>query len=355
MTQKPHLFYEATGQKLADNELVPKNSRLEYNVIAQPTTTMQGGSGHGGGYRNEMQGERMASHEQRRGQKDQHHTLGGPMSNDPSTTTQISASFGSGGQDQNGGGGHGFTHHSQNERHQKGGGAHPSRYGMGGAGHNNYTVSGAYLSPNFLCERCKVPGHYIRDCPRNGDPLYNPSQRKGIPTTHLWRSIITPEEFQKARGLVHKSLMKQKEIYDFSEIVTSKENASVEATLKAQADDETSNAVIFSTGPGGLFTDLPPSLKCQLCSNLIESATMTPCCFSSCCYECLKSYLTSSHRLASSRAGVCPIAHCREQDIFVQDLIPNHALNKAADWFVRQRISLMDQVTIEIAKDEKPI
>ena len=40
MTQKPHLFYEATGQKLADNELVPKNSRLEYNVIAQPTTTM---------------------------------------------------------------------------------------------------------------------------------------------------------------------------------------------------------------------------------------------------------------------------------------------------------------------------
>ena len=81
---------------------------------------------------------------------------------------------------------------------------------------------------------------------------------------------------------------------------------------------------------------------------------MTPCCFSSCCYECLKSYLTSSHKLASSRAGVCPIAHCPEQDIFVQDLIPNHALNRAADWFIRQRISLMDEVTLEVKNEDKP-
>ena len=81
---------------------------------------------------------------------------------------------------------------------------------------------------------------------------------------------------------------------------------------------------------------------------------MTPCCFSSCCYECVKSFLTSSHKNASSRARVCPIEHCREMDIFAQDLIPNHALNKAADWFIRQRISLEDEVILEARKQEKP-
>jgi len=106
--------------------------------------------------------------------------------------------------------------------------------------------------------------------------------------------------------------MKQKEIYDFSERIAAKENADAEAVSKAQADGETAVPDILPTGPGGRFTELPPSLKCQLCTNLIERATMTPCCFNTCCYECLKSYLTSSHKLASSRAGVCPIAQCRE-------------------------------------------
>ena len=54
---------------------------------------------------------------------------------------------------------------------------------MGGqTGHNQFS-GGSYLSPNFLCERCKIPGHYIRDCPHNGNPMYNVSQRKGIPNS----------------------------------------------------------------------------------------------------------------------------------------------------------------------------
>lgn len=128
--------------------------------------------------------------------------------------------------------------------------------------------------------------------------------------------------------------MKQKEIYDFSETISAKENpAESEMNAKALADADASGKGVASSQ--GRFTELPPSLQCKLCANLIERATMTPCCFNSCCYECLKSYLTSSHKLASSRAGVCPIANCREQDIFVQDLVPNYALSKAADWFIR--------------------
>ena len=171
---------------------------------------------------------------------------------------------------------------------------------------------------------------------------------------------MTPELFQKERGIIHKSLMKQKEIYDFSERIKPKEaqhESEMAAKALADGDASTKGADGRAGGGGALgrYTDLPPSLACRLCSNLIERATMTPCCFNSCCYECLKSYLTSSHRLASSRAGVCPISDCREQDIFVQDLIPNYALSKAADWFIRQKVSLMDEVPMEVSKDEKQI
>ena len=66
-------------------------------------------------------------------------------------------------------------------------GGHVGRYGMGagGGGHRSYGQGGSNNLPtNYLCDRCREPGHEIRDCPRNGDPLYNPSQAKGIPQNH---------------------------------------------------------------------------------------------------------------------------------------------------------------------------
>ena len=216
-------------------------------------------------------------------------------------------------------GGHGgFNQGPGGDRGGRGG---HGRFGMGGGGghpFNNNQGGGQnqFLSPNYQCDRCKVPGHYIRDCPHNGNPLYDPSQRKGIPVAHLWKNTIAPEQFQRERGQVHKSLMKQREIYDFSEKITPKNDAeSAEAASKiAQEGEEAPKPVVIQLA---IDEDLPPSLKCQLCHELIKGASLTPCCFSSCCYECLKSYLTSSHKMSSSRAGVCPIAHCHEQDVFV--------------------------------------
>jgi hypothetical protein len=79
---------------------------------------------------------------------------------------------------------------------------------------------------------------------------------------------------------------------------------------------------------------------------------LTPCCTSSACYECLKSYLTSDHKFASSRAGVCPFPDCKQQDVFVQDLIFNHALTRAAEWFRRQQISKMVVEDLEIEQKQ---
>ena len=47
------------------------------------------------------------------------------------------------------------------------------------------------------------------------------------------------------------------------------------------------------------------------------------------------------------------MSSCSEQDIFVEELIPNHALNKAAEWFNRQKISKMESEDIVIDKPKK--
>lgn len=102
----------------------------------------------------------------------------------------------------------GATNMGSSWNHSRGG---HGRYGMGagGGGHRSYGQGGSNnLPPNYVCDRCKVSGHEIRDCPRNGDPLYNPSQAKGIPQNHQWRTFISREQFDQDRDRIHKSLMK---------------------------------------------------------------------------------------------------------------------------------------------------
>jgi len=44
------------------------------------------------------------------------------------------------------------------------------------------------LHPNYVCNRCGVPGHHIRDCPTIGDSTYQPKRRKeyvGMPKEYL--------------------------------------------------------------------------------------------------------------------------------------------------------------------------
>lgn len=210
---------------------------------------------------------------------------------------------------------------------------------MGGGSHGGPPGFARELPPNFICKRCKVKGHHITECPENDNPAFDVFERKGCPVDERYKDLILGDIWSEMKGLVCKSLIKQKEIYDFTERIQAKEE---------QEDED--GQIIKATSGEEKMKDLPPSLKCQLCYSLIVGATMTPCCFSSCCHECLKSNLTSS----ANRFGVCPMTHCREQDILVQNLIPNHALNKAADWFTRQQVSMMDEVTLETVEEEKP-
>lgn len=152
--------------------------------------------------------------------------------------------------------------------------------------------------------------------------------------SQIWRQNGTnAREWQENSHKVFKSLLKQSEIYKIEELAYKSDNEDEEKPRTAEHQ-------------------LPPALQCMLCKGLINNAMLTPCCTSSACYGCLKSYLTADHKLASSRAGMCPFPDCKEQDVYVQDLIYNHALSKAADWFRRQQIAKAQLVDVEIDKDQ---
>lgn len=52
------------------------------------------------------------------------------------------------------------------------------------------------LPPGYVCNRCKIAGHHIRDCPENGNALYTPFQGRGVPKVHIYKQLgINSQEF----------------------------------------------------------------------------------------------------------------------------------------------------------------
>jgi hypothetical protein len=134
LTQRPALFDQSTGQKLNERSMVPKNSRLEYTLIALAPGTEA----------TKPQGRTVVP-------------VRGPM---VPTATQ--------------------------------------------------------LPPGYICNRCKVAGHHIRDCPENGNALFTPFAGRGVPKVHIYRQLgINSQEFMQNSSKVFKSLLKQNELYEY--------------------------------------------------------------------------------------------------------------------------------------------
>ncbi|KAJ1422413.1 Zinc finger, RING/FYVE/PHD-type [Sesbania bispinosa] len=116
----------------------------------------------------------------------------------------------------------------------------------------------------YVCHRCKVPGHFIQHCPTNGDPNYDIKRVKqptGIPRAAFEKEI---------EGLP-------------------------------------------STRSVG---DLPPELRCPLCTNVMKDAVLTSkCCFNSFCDKCIRDYIISK--------SMCV---CKATNILADDLLPNKTL-----------------------------
>ena len=167
--------------------------------------------------------------------------------------------------------------------------------GMGGMGRGQRAPRDGPPPPGYVCHRCHQAGHWIKDCPTNGDPTFDVAKVRapvGIPLERLAQvdegGLVLPD------GTVGVAMADDK---------TFEKEA---ATLKA------AQAAV-----------VPKELQCALCEKLVTEAVIIGCCQTSFCDPCIRKVLISS--------GTCP--KCNKKDVLCDDLEPNHPLRQAVREF----------------------
>ncbi|KAI9245230.1 hypothetical protein BDA99DRAFT_528303 [Phascolomyces articulosus] len=228
--------------------------------------------------------------------------------------------------------GRGGYHHAQRGG-QGGSGGASSGGGTGGdaTGDNNQQQQQQpqrVPPPTYVCYRCGQKGHYINQCPTNGDKEFDKHPRikrtTGIPRSFL-KVIEEPKNAVKSGtgGLM----------------VTPKGDLVV-----AQADSSTwdkhvakSAATInLGTATAGDLLELfdqipvPTHLQCPICEGLFREATITPCCGASFCDECIRGYLLENDFACQDCLQQIPNG--------LDGLIPNMDVRASVDTYVRDYV-----------------
>jgi hypothetical protein len=76
------------------------------------------------------------------------------------------------------------------------------------------------LPPGYVCNRCKIPGHHIKDCPTNADESFDTYQGKGVPKEHLWKRDlgISAQEFLENKSQIFRKIVKEVGVYESGEL-----------------------------------------------------------------------------------------------------------------------------------------
>ncbi|KAK9086855.1 hypothetical protein Syun_029249 [Stephania yunnanensis] len=138
----------------------------------------------------------------------------------------------------------------------------------------------------YICRRCNIRGHFIWDCPTNGDPNYDIKKLKpptGIPKSML---MTTSDGSYALTGGVVAALKPD------------------EATFEREMEGLPSTRSAI---------DIPAELHCPLCKGVMKDAVMTgKCCYRSFCDKCIRDCIISKSMCA-----------CGATNILADDLVPN--------------------------------
>ncbi|CAI0552652.1 unnamed protein product [Linum tenue] len=148
----------------------------------------------------------------------------------------------------------------------------------------------------YVCHRCGIKGHFIQDCPTNGDPSYDLRKRmRPMPTAP---SAAAESEFNR----------QMEGISSFSSVTTTTSSSG-------------------SKSSGLTTVGVPAELNCPLCRGIMREAVFVKsCCFRSYCKGCISDHVKSSKSCA-----------CGARNADEGDFLPNVTVRSMIDSILQRR------------------
>mmetsp|Transcript_35799 Transcript_35799/g.113128 ORF Transcript_35799/g.113128 Transcript_35799/m.113128 type:complete len:462 (-) Transcript_35799:45-1430(-) len=166
--------------------------------------------------------------------------------------------------------------------------------------------------PGYVCHRCGIQGHFINNCPTNGDEDWDIKRVRapvGIPMSRL---------------------------------ATSSEGALMlpnGQTGMMMANDDVFLAEVSGLPSADALKNFPKELQCPLCQGMFRDAVLIPCCASSFCDECVRNSIIENQE--------CP--NCKKKGVLCDSLLPNQGLRSAIDAYLRNAAGAPQLAAIKCA------
>ncbi|KAJ8667352.1 hypothetical protein QAD02_009014 [Eretmocerus hayati] len=159
------------------------------------------------------------------------------------------------------------------------------------------------VPPHYRCHKCHQPGHWIKNCPLGlNQESVDIKKSTGIPRSFMVPvagpsvpgAMMTPGGTFAVPAIDHQAYKEGK-----------KEKPPFGCTPEPAAEKP----------------EIPGDLVCTICKDLLTDAVMIPCCGTSFCDDCIRTFLLESED------HECP--DCNEKDVSPESLIPNRYLRNA--------------------------